>query len=161
MPHLLLISSQSDDLIHVFDRNSHFMTNRAAPDQLASNWSSSEANWSGSTLFAKTGHVVFSKRRVKNDRLIIYYLCHLSFEFVHIFLKNYPYLNIPCKEKYDCMNFLGWTNFPQRTYSCWVWTQLLNIVIKHFDGLSTGSNAVRVYRKFWRRGKPNTSVKTL
>ena len=25
----------------------------------------SEANWSGSTLFAKTGHVVFSKRRVK------------------------------------------------------------------------------------------------
>ena len=26
---------------------------------------SSEANWSGSTLFAKTGHVVFSKRRVK------------------------------------------------------------------------------------------------
>ena len=38
------------------------MTNRADPDQLAS----SEANWSGSTLFAKTGHVVFSNRRV-ND----------------------------------------------------------------------------------------------
>ena len=37
------------------------MTSRADPDQLAS----SEANWSGSTLFAKTGHVVFSKRRVK------------------------------------------------------------------------------------------------
>ena len=37
------------------------MTNSADPDQLAS----SEANWSGSTLFAKTGHVVFSKRRVK------------------------------------------------------------------------------------------------
>ena len=35
------------------------MTNSADPDQLAS----SEANWSGSTLFAKTGHV-FSKRRV-------------------------------------------------------------------------------------------------
>ena len=33
------------------------MTNSADPDQLAS-------NWSGSTLFAKTGHVVFSKRRV-------------------------------------------------------------------------------------------------
>ena len=31
------------------------MTNSADPDQLAS----SEANWSGSTLFAKTGHVVF------------------------------------------------------------------------------------------------------
>ena len=38
------------------------MTNSADPDQLAS---SSEANLSGSTLFAKTGHVVLSKRRVK------------------------------------------------------------------------------------------------
>ena len=37
------------------------MTNSADPDQLAS----SEVNWSGSTLFAKTGHVVFSKRRIK------------------------------------------------------------------------------------------------
>ena len=36
------------------------MTNSADPDQLAS----SEANWSGSTLFAKARHVVFSKRRV-------------------------------------------------------------------------------------------------
>ena len=34
------------------------MTNSADPDQLAS----SEANWSGSTLFAKSGHVVLSKR---------------------------------------------------------------------------------------------------
>ena len=39
------------------------MTNSADPDQLAS----LEANWSGSTLFAKTGHVVFSKRRVKGS----------------------------------------------------------------------------------------------
>ena len=37
------------------------MTNSADSDQLAS----SEANWSGSTLFDKTGHVVFSKRRLK------------------------------------------------------------------------------------------------
>ena len=37
------------------------MTNSAAPDQLAS----SEANWSGATLFAKIGHVVFSMRWVK------------------------------------------------------------------------------------------------
>ena len=36
------------------------MANSADPDQLAS----SEANWSGATLFAKTGHVLFSKRRV-------------------------------------------------------------------------------------------------
>ena len=45
------------------------MTNSADPDQLAS----SEANWSGSTLFAKTGHVVFSKRRVNYS-----YACGLS-----------------------------------------------------------------------------------
>ena len=38
------------------------MANSADPGKLAS----SEANWSGSTLFAKTGHAVFSKRRVKN-----------------------------------------------------------------------------------------------
>ena len=37
------------------------MTNSADPDQLAS----SEANWSGSTLIAKTGHVMLSKRKVK------------------------------------------------------------------------------------------------
>ena len=40
------------------------MTNSADPDQLAS----SEANWSGSTLFAKTWHVVFCKRRVKCNK---------------------------------------------------------------------------------------------
>ena len=39
------------------------MTNSADPDQLAS----SEANWSGSTLFAKTGYVVFSRRRVNKS----------------------------------------------------------------------------------------------
>ena len=38
----------------------YLMTNCADPDQLAS----SEANWSGSPLFAKTEHVVFSKRMV-------------------------------------------------------------------------------------------------
>ena len=37
------------------------MANSVDSDLLAS----SEANWSGSTLFAKTRHVVFSKRRVK------------------------------------------------------------------------------------------------
>ena len=42
------------------------MTNHADPDQLAS----SEANWSGSTLFAKTGHVVFSKKMVKGKHMV-------------------------------------------------------------------------------------------
>ena len=42
------------------------MTDSADPDQLAS-----EANWSGSTLFAKTGRIVFSKRRVKIYKVIV------------------------------------------------------------------------------------------
>ena len=48
------------------------MTNSADPDQLAS----SEANWSEATLFAKTGHVVISKRRVKaslEKNIVIHY----------------------------------------------------------------------------------------
>ena len=60
MPHQLLIPSQSDYLIQVFDEI-HVMKNNVNPDQLAS----LEANWSGSTLFAKTGHDVISKRKVK------------------------------------------------------------------------------------------------
>ena len=51
----------------------HLMTNSADPDQLAS----SEANWSGSTLFAKTGHVVFSKRRVKTHQKTSWNICTL------------------------------------------------------------------------------------
>ena len=46
-------------LIQVVDTNSHTMTNSADPDQLAS----SEANWSGSTLFVKAGHI-----RVQQDQ---------------------------------------------------------------------------------------------
>ena len=42
------------------------MTNSADPDQLAS----SEANWSGSILFTKTGYVVFSKRMV--NTILVY-----------------------------------------------------------------------------------------
>ena len=51
MPHPLLIFSQSDYLIQVFDTNSQ-MTNTTDPDQLAS-----EANWFGSALFAKAGYI--------------------------------------------------------------------------------------------------------
>ena len=48
------------------------MTNSADPDQLAS----SEANWSRSTLFAKTGHVMFSKWRVKGTEYNWNIFCH-------------------------------------------------------------------------------------
>ena len=41
------------------------MAHSADPGQLAS----SEANWSGSTLFAKTGQVVFSKKRVNIENV--------------------------------------------------------------------------------------------
>ena len=56
------------------------MTNSADPDQLAS----SEANWSGATLFAKTEQVLLSKRRVlivttlwvnsADDQMMIFFL---------------------------------------------------------------------------------------
>ena len=55
------------------------MTNSADPDQLTSE----EANWSGSALFAKTGHVVFSKRRVKAlllfDSIMFFYSLEIEF----------------------------------------------------------------------------------
>ena len=54
------------------------MTDSADPDQLAS----SEANWSGFSLFAKTGHVVFSKRRV-NTVLASSDFCRLLITFAN------------------------------------------------------------------------------
>ena len=60
MPCPLLIFSQSDSLIQIIDINSYTkMTNSVDPDQLAS----SEANWSGSTLFAKAEYI-----RVQQDK---------------------------------------------------------------------------------------------
>ena len=65
------------------------MTNSADPDQFASE----EANWSGSTLFAQTRHVMLSKRRVKVtvrtgvDDFLILFLFYLFFFFL-IFCKK-------------------------------------------------------------------------
>ena len=53
LPLPLLIFSQSDYLIMIVAINSYLMANSAVPDQLAS----SEANWSGPTLFAKAGYI--------------------------------------------------------------------------------------------------------
>ena len=70
------------------------MTNSADPDQLAS----SEANWSGSTLFAKIGHVVLSKRRVKVDlkvKMIVNLgpdLWCLTFHSKYTERQKYPYI---------------------------------------------------------------------
>ena len=61
------------------------MTNSADPDKLTS----SEANRSGSTLFAMIGHVVFSKRRVKAQSKIVsdnLLNCFLLFFLVFAFL---------------------------------------------------------------------------
>ena len=46
----------------------YLMANSADPDQLAS----SEANWSGSTLFAKSGYIWFSRTRVNIDMKHLY-----------------------------------------------------------------------------------------
>ena len=59
----------------------YLMTNSVDPYQLAS----SEANWSGSTLFAKTEHVVFSKRRVKSTKLYIHFIYLFHFIFLYFF----------------------------------------------------------------------------
>ena len=61
------------------------MANSADPDQLASS--------SGSTLLAKTGHVVFSKRRVNFDRLRVNLdtaCLHQIYEFLYsmVIIKN-------------------------------------------------------------------------
>ena len=52
MPHILLIFSQSDCLVQVIDTNSHTEC-QTVQIQI----SSSEANWSGSTLFAKKKYI--------------------------------------------------------------------------------------------------------
>ena len=57
------------------------MTNSVDPDQLASE----EANRSGSALFAKIGHVVFSKRRV-NKNLFLQNQEHFEAESFYIIL---------------------------------------------------------------------------
>ena len=44
------------------------MTNSADPDQLAS----SEANWSGSTLFAKAGYIRFQQVNIGKNASILY-----------------------------------------------------------------------------------------
>ena len=68
------------------------MTNSADPDQLAS----SEANWSGSTVFAKTGHVMFSKSRVKLQfkwllMVVSAHLCYVSISNIdkHFYAPTY------------------------------------------------------------------------
>ena len=65
MPHPLLISSQSDYLIQIV---AYLMANSADPDQ-------SEANWSGSTLFAKQGIFRFRSTRVKIRLEILRFSC--------------------------------------------------------------------------------------
>ena len=46
--------------IQIVDINfTYFMANSADPDQLAS----SEANWSGSTLFVQAGHIRFQQAK--------------------------------------------------------------------------------------------------
>ena len=56
------------------------MTNSADPEQLAS----SEANWSGSTLFDKTEHVVFSKRWVNYSLFQSYNLHQLLVSYMYL-----------------------------------------------------------------------------
>ena len=73
MPHQHLIVSQSDFLILFVDKFIYWKINSADLDQLAN-----EANWSGSTLFAKAGHIRFSRARVDLNKIyfIVYIIKH-------------------------------------------------------------------------------------
>ena len=64
------------------------MTNRADPDQLAS---SSEANWSGSTLFTKVGEVMNSRIRGKVPSIICSRQHFHIFNFFFFFFFYYYY----------------------------------------------------------------------
>ena len=78
MPHPLVIVSQSDYLTYCWYKFTYWMANSTDPDQLAS----SEANWSGSTLFAKAGHV--RGLRGTNSFLLEYFLFRKSDAFLEL-----------------------------------------------------------------------------
>ena len=80
------------------------MTNSVDPDQLAS----SEANLSGSALFAKTGHIVFSKRRVKTMA------SNPDAAFSFLFLKYIlSWLRVTCVTRWQILKFeeSSWSSF--------------------------------------------------
>ena len=87
------------------------MTNSADPDQLAS----SEANWSGSALFAKTGHVVFSKRRV-NSFPASGNFCHLLITFANSLDQDQARQNVGPDLGPNCLTlwWYSWKNFFER-----------------------------------------------
>ena len=90
------------------------MTNSEDPDLLAS----SEANWSGSALFAKTPHDMFSKSRAKNpwkiyqgyqNPLNVFYATNFEevgraycFWLVHLFVPPYVTFLRPLKQNSNC-----------------------------------------------------------
>ena len=75
------------------------MINSADPDQLAS----SEANWSGSTLFAKQGISGFSRTRVK---ILSLFLDWLSFYNQNIFWKSSQMLTLKVQFKFVANDIL-------------------------------------------------------
>ena len=64
MPHPLLIFSQSDYLIQIVDRNSHTEWHTV---QVCISLASKEANWSGATLFQKSGHILVQQDHDKYE----------------------------------------------------------------------------------------------
>ena len=66
-------------------RFQNFQSPGADPDQLAS----SEAIWSGFLLFAKIGHVVFSKRRVNIKSVGPYSVCDLPSNFAQPIFRSF------------------------------------------------------------------------
>ena len=99
------------------------MANSVDPDQLASE----EANWFGSTLFAKTGHVVISKRRVKSTIFTLLtglnsdpdqVLQNLVFEQLILFSTHLTVLDTSTESKFKFQNKYSKVSFQSL---CWPW----------------------------------------
>ena len=85
------------------------MTNSADLNQLAS----SEANWYRSTLFAKTGHVIFSKRRIKWNKNIQDSIgLHLDKSQKFLFLHK----NVCCGDSLEVPHWGIYIEYPQHVF---------------------------------------------
>ena len=102
----------------------YLMANSADPDQLAS----SEANWSGSTLFAKTGHIWVSRTRVKilggmsnsvdADQIAVRSSCTVAYAILsETGVQNFRMYTLPIIKVEQVHLATGWCIY---MYKCWM-----------------------------------------
>ena len=119
------------------------MTNSADPDQLAS----SEANRSGSTMFAKTGHVVLSKRRVKKKNVCLDIVQDKHLYQVNIFLLRHE--NLCCGYSLEVpleVPSQGTSNeYPQCLFSCRNKTTIFATWLKKLSMVKRGATILTIF----------------